>query len=421
MKNISANSLLILFLIQSHTILSQVNYLNGYILDTNNDTIYGLIDYQNWEMNPEVIRFKMTQNSEVFKYKPFEINGFSVLDEKYFSAYVETEISHYYNNNLDYNQEYVIQNDTVFLQVLFEGDKPLYYLNKKGKPNFYILHENKINLLLYKRYLTVSGFRMAKGEKNMYKNQLSYYLKDSKQINTKIESSEYTKSSLEKVFKFYYKSTGKNIEFNKEIEKLKLEYSIIGGTALSNLTFESQIFTYLTDANYEYSKDITAGIGFNLILPRNLNRLTFNTELFYYSYKINGSYHEYFSQTTYTDYLIEYGNTYLKLNNSFRYRYPLKKMFLFVNIGISNGFSLIETNNLSRERYQLGELTISNERVINKTRKHELSFNGGIGVNYKRFFIETRYESGNGVSDILSLKTTSKRFYLLLGFILNQS
>ena len=37
------------------------NYQEGYIL-INNDTIKGLIDYQNWDVNPDSIRFKKSEN-----------------------------------------------------------------------------------------------------------------------------------------------------------------------------------------------------------------------------------------------------------------------------------------------------------------------------------------------------------------------
>lgn len=69
--------LLITGIIISVLSFSQQNYLPGYIIQNNGDTVTGFIDYRNWSLNPDLIEFRKTSNSAATKYKPGDIKEFT--------------------------------------------------------------------------------------------------------------------------------------------------------------------------------------------------------------------------------------------------------------------------------------------------------------------------------------------------------
>ncbi len=58
------------------------------------------------------------------------------------------------------------------------------------------------------------------------------------------------------------------------------------------------------------------------------------------------------------------------------------------------------------------------ENVFRDTRNIELGILGGIGVQYKSFLVEIRYEMGNGMAEYeySALTSTSKSFVFLFGY-----
>jgi len=82
-----------LLILVSQVSYSQENYLPGYLLPSNGDTLAGFIDYRNWDKNPEKIFFKENLSDNKSDYSPNDIRGFKVLDEFYESAAVQINIS----------------------------------------------------------------------------------------------------------------------------------------------------------------------------------------------------------------------------------------------------------------------------------------------------------------------------------------
>ena len=65
----------------------------GYVIKIGGDTLKGLIDYRDWDENPDIIFFKEKLVDNEINFKPLEIQGFAVSNVKYESAIIETEIS----------------------------------------------------------------------------------------------------------------------------------------------------------------------------------------------------------------------------------------------------------------------------------------------------------------------------------------
>lgn len=118
----------------------------------------------------------------------------------------------------------------------------------------------------------------------------------------------------------------------------------------------------------------------------------------------------------YTIVYTTFGYAYLKMNNMLRFKYPIGKFFLYLNSGISNGYAIIETNYTKQEQKLFSQVRVEEGKALAETRRYELGFIFGLGAKFKKFSFETRYESVNGMSTYLLLKSVANRLYFLLGY-----
>jgi len=412
-------SFLLYFLSQPS--FGQENYLRGYIVAINGDTLNGYIDYRNWERNPDKISFKQNNGDVIQSYTPMDIRGFGVSDEIYESAIIQAEISPVSNAELKYDKELDLSTDTAFLQAVVKGVKSLYfYKNKLGKEQFYIWKDEGYELLIYKKYLKDEDGHSVIVKNTKYIGQLTIYLGECPTIQEKLNDADYQKNSLENIFLAYYKCTQAEIIFHKKTEKVIYSFGAIAGATLSLLTFrsgdEQEAFAYLINANYNMSVNFTAGLFFDVILSRNYRKWSICNELIFTSYKVDGRYDDYESENKYTYTYTTLGYSYLKMNNMVRFKYPVGKLFIYLNAGISNGYAFLERNYKKKETKLFNQVRVEEGKALNDTRRYELGFNVGLGAKFKRFSFEIRYENANGMSTYTSLKSTTNRLYLLLGF-----
>ena len=398
---------------------SQENYIPGYVIKNNTDTLFGFVDYRNWEYNPDKIKFKTNIENNSISFNPTDITEFKCEGEIYVSGIINTEVSPIKADELKDDPQINIKVDTTFLQILIKGKKSLYYYkNSDGRENFYIKQDTGFDLLIYKRYLKQQDGKRVITENRKYLGQLTVYLNDCGTINSKLENTSYKQKSLIELFQYYYKCSPSDISFQKEIEKIHTDIGVLAGVSLTSLEFRSDAFAYLVEAGYNPSINFSSGIFFDLILPRSQGKWSINNEILFSTYKVMGSYEEYENENenNYSVTTTEIGCSYLKINNLVRFKYPIGHLFLFLNGGISNGFSISETNYKKKESKFYTTDRVVEELAINDTRKYEQGFILGTGLKFDKFSLEIRYEKGNGMSEYTALHSSTKRYYFLLGY-----
>lgn len=397
---------------------SQKNYLTGKVITLQHDTLTGYIDYRNWEVNPKIISFKKEITSEEIIYSPLEISGFQVSDEIYLSALVDSEISPS-KINLPREAAPVIRNEATFLQVLFEGSKSLYHSkNTEGNDNFYIKKDSAIELLVYKKYMREEGGRLVTLENKKYTGQLTLYLNNCSTIQSKLKSTAYNKKELLNLFNTYYQCAGMESEYRKKEEKIKTELGVLAGPSLNTINFSGDGNVQILNADYTTHTNFTAGIYFDVILSRNLNKWSIINELTFASYNITGKYAEQETPSRYVESKITMGYSYLKLGNMVRYRFfSGKNISTYANFGIINGYALKENSNnrLTKTIFHDVE-TVTEATAIEDTRKYEQGYIVGIGAKQNRLTGEIRYERGNGMSAYRSLSSTRTSYYLIIAY-----
>jgi hypothetical protein len=396
---------------------AQENFVPGLIFKNNNDTVRGKIDFRDWTYNPNKIVFRPDDGSAQEKLGPTEIAGFIVEGETYRSGIVQVETSSLDYQELQESEGFNLQTDSVFLSILFEGSKSLYYYNKNnGREYFYIKENNKYQWLQYKRFI-----RFEDGEKRIiddstYIRQLSIYLNDCASVKKVISKLPYKLSGMQAAFKKYFDCVGKKTYKEEINNKALFQAGITLGISSSNVSFSSSNFTELTMAKYKPSVSPAGGIFAEFIFPRKRQRWSFYNELFFSSYSITGNYQLPGSSANYRKYIITLDYSYLKLNNLIRYRSSNGNIRFMANIGISNGLTIQAKNNLKSIYHILNGDVINNEAAIPVERKHEEGLLLGIGGLYKKFSAELRFEFSSGMSQTKGLDASVRRTFLLINY-----
>ncbi|MFN8256009.1 MAG: porin family protein [Bacteroidales bacterium] len=354
---------------------------------------------------------------------PGEIKQFSVSNELYKSSVIKSQIT---GEGTKSDNVYIL--DTVFLQTIVDGPKSLYYfLNELGE-EFYILQDTIYELLVYKKYLkeiegesleykTEKGIeKMSVGNSytfvnNKYKGQLTFYLKDCNIITQKINNLKYDKKSLAKLFIDYYKCTDSKMTFYKEHDKLKAKFGVVAGVSFTNIKFEGRGFESLVNSEFKSTSDFYGGLFCNLIFPRNQQKWSIYNELYYTSFNTEGTYTE-----TNNTYISVLNYSYIKMANLIQYSFPIGKVKMFGNAGISYGYAVKETNEQTVITKLSNSEIIVEDKAIQETKLWERGLTAGLGISFMKFNLQVRYDIGSGMSDLKTLSSKVNRLFLSLGY-----
>ncbi len=404
---------------------SQSNFIAGYVIDIHKDTIRGFIDYRNWDKTPKDIVFNTVSDSKVTIYNTHNIRGFSVAGENYVSGIVTIDESPFRDNELTESGKPQYRADTVFLQILFDGPKSLYYLKDKNLKVHFFIDQNGIYVTLGNmKYLkNIDGASYVQTNEK-FKGQLSIYLQDCSSIQKKIIGISYSKNDLIELFNEYYKCTHDGIInqhgiiYQYQSEKIKSEIGILAGLSLTQLKLVGNDPYYLSLINTDYplSNNFTFGVFYNIILPRKKGKWSINNELMYTSYKTNGLSLDSNNVDIYTKTYTSIGASYIKLNTLLKFRYPIKGMFLFMDGGISNGIAISETNYFKSEYHVYSAHYVSETEALQHPRRWEKGFILGLGSSYKNYSFEFGFERADGMSTYQLLSSPVKRYSFILGY-----
>lgn len=406
------------FIFHSGKILAQENFQPGYILQNNGDTVYGSIDYRNWEKSPDRILFKAKNHPEPQICLPMTVKGFMVADARYRGAVVQTEVSPVNTDDLTHDPALRFETDTTFLEVLVEGPSELlYYMNEAGNRQFYLGNGNETIFLTYKKYLKDFEGKTIVAENNNFRNQLIYYFNDCSNLQGKISKTSYNQTGLTDLFNAYYVCKQQLSAYQRNRDKTRVTFGLEAGLSLTSIKFnQNDDFDYLSDADFSTSFNPAGGVFLNIRFPRNFGKFSLHNELFINTYILTGSYIDYTNENKYVLTNSTLGFTYMKLNNLFRFSRPVGKNSLFFNAGISNGLCIMYNNQrVVTSKFYTTETVVTKE-AVEGARKFELGFIGGLGLQHKDFTFEFRYERSNGMSDFLGLNSTVSRFYVLVGY-----
>lgn len=227
--------------------VSQTHLQPGYIISNNDEVVHGMMEFFAYEKNPESVMF-LQSNGSSRTLKPGDIKAFSVDQRMFVSATVDVETSEQDLNLLSEEQALQLIQKTVFLQVLIDGDKRLYYFRQAdGNKCYYTDTERGIELLGYKRYyFRDQNKRRYLNYNKKYIGQLLVVFQDYPEMVQKIKKTDYTEKSLMRLFTSYYKNNDKQyITYNIEPFKLESAFGVMGGVSYGLVKFKG------SDSNFE--------------------------------------------------------------------------------------------------------------------------------------------------------------------------
>lgn len=378
--------LLFLCILLPQMTFSKTEYLPGYIIDLHGDTIHGLIKYEEWFANPNIIGFKQSNMRSTLFYTPKDIAGFEVMNQLFVSAAVQKEMSPYKDNELQKDPALHLEPDTVFLQTLFGGDKPLYYFKDwDEKEQFYIKEDSSFSLLLHKIYIEYNNGR--KEYHNMrFVGQLSRYFWDDTSIQEEIASTTYTRSSLEYLFKIYLKQQNKKSVYQNQDNKLTTVCGALAGVSVTMVNVE----TDYVKARFGPSTNFTGGLSVDLAMAGSLRDWSIYNELLYSSYKTRS----YVGSLFPVDWAV-FDFQYLRVNSLVRFQ----PSWFFLNAGVSNGLCI--------KHYC---------SIFEDIRGYEIGIVFGAGIKFKHYSLEVRQDFGDGMSPYINISSGTNRFQVLLGY-----
>ena len=230
-------------------VYSQADFRPAYIIGFNNDTTYGLINYNaNVYYNCE---FKKSPESEVVVYKPFEISAYRFIDDKYYiSKKVTVKNSYEKVNNVEfYNSDkeevitsshYKIEGSTyqkVFLEYLVQGEANLYYLKDNNAIEHYFL-DNKDSVLIDLTNEEIETYHNGElyylNTSNLYIGKIKATMRACPQLFDKIDNVELNhKEMIDLTSKYhdYICKDHKCIIYERKIIPPSFHFSIFGGIA----------------------------------------------------------------------------------------------------------------------------------------------------------------------------------------------
>ena len=175
-------------------------YSAGYMVLSNGDTLIGDLSFNHKKNNLKSILYK-GETGDTQKYEPRGVRAFSANSQDYISRFVIYETSSDNLQNLSNSSRFQFDSAQVFLQKIAIGKYDLYKMYAQGKPLYYLMIDDKLELLLYKKYNTYSTENefydvYQAAESVRYRGQLASYLEDCKQVHRMIVESQYTEQDL---------------------------------------------------------------------------------------------------------------------------------------------------------------------------------------------------------------------------------
>ena len=408
-----------------NTALGQVNFKKGKIITASGDTINGMIEDQNRLRSPFRISFKADNLEKASYFKPSEIKA-AILDsgDYYVSSVIEIDMDYVKSIKLkeSYSNDNVKIVDTVFLRVIIQGKLSLYlFTDDNFKDHFYSTTKtNSYFELIYKRLpVDINGIVYLK-EVSLYKSQLTSLMSDCPDALNKISRTEYNEKALFALFrKFNNCLPGNFISYESRYIPSKSSIYLFTGLDITKLYFIGSGTYYIENGNFSNSFRPALGIGINIPAIRGQKKYSALLELAWKQYdtRLNYFFFEYY------EYNIHLQMNYLKLNTAFKYSHP-GKIAPYINFGPSMALLLHSINtrhvfnhdpnllpNYSREQ---------DKKAYDNPLKLSYGLFGGIGINYKKFSFETRYEKYTGFTTNGGSSHTNS-FYFLVSYQLRKS
>ena len=411
-----------LFILLSSQAFSQ-GFRPGFIVQTEGDTIRGLIKYRENDRNYENCIFKRDTDAVSQEYKPNELAAYGITNDALFES---KEI-------LDAKQKKTV----TFVEVLVHGSLSLYQYQE-----LFFLEKEKGELKLLSIETDDPSLGGAVGEHRTVTTSTQHLIL----LNSLTFDCPVPEDKMAKVMKKITaphivaivqaynncKQPIGSVTYKQNKAWMAVEKGALLGMHATSLNYGSSPYL-MKNADFPLQYNILAGGYLNVMSPRKSERVSLHLELFYSHESYNGYLELSEPITTFrNDYNINIRR--LSLVSMGRYSIVSKgKANPYLGVGISNNI-IIGNKGLRRIEK---ETTINGKRQIETTildnfqgKNFYAALTAAVGTSYKfddrhKFLFQARYERGyyvpNGSSqhpDLTNYLDNSNSFYLTAAYIL---
>lgn len=407
--NLKHATLFIILSLFSYQKLKADNYLEGYIIKVNNDTLKGWIDYQNWQKSPNKVNFKQDISEVKFEeYRPYQIKGFYVKQPNEFYFSFIGDVNSFINKveKFTSNPQMTLRKDTTFMLLLVKGKADLYSYNDA---------KDQLHLFISKEYPEIEelinySYRTKKDKVRpikKYLNQLSLYFKDCPAIVEQLNNLKYNENEMIDIFNRYNACiSGENSTYQKNKENWKLKFGVVGGVSLTNVDFSGNAtsfnFQEVIKSDFKNSFDYVFGANLFFLIPRNRQKWEINFSILFKSYKVIGN-----NDTDAENYLLE--ASHLRLHLMPKYYLSTNKIRPFIALGPSVSY-LLQKSNFDKSR---------NSLIFERYKNLEFGLVGSVGMEYKSVGLDLRHEISIGNSNVGGLQESVNSSYFMLYYRFN--
>ena len=142
-------------------LVAQSDFKDAYILISELDTIYGLIDNKNYQQNSLYCDFRNNKNDSVQRYYPKDLFAYRFINEKYY---------------ISKNIKEELKETSYFFEYLINGELDVYFLQKDLENSYFISNDGIIlNKLKYSRKIIYKDDKRMLQESNQFIGLLNYY------------------------------------------------------------------------------------------------------------------------------------------------------------------------------------------------------------------------------------------------------
>jgi hypothetical protein len=259
--------LFILIVIVSTHCYSQIKFEKGYFVDETNQKTNCLIKNIDWESNPTVFLYKLSDQSEIKKETIKSVKEFGIYNvSKHFKANVNIDRSSENVNKLSELREPLFKKEQLFLKVLIEGKANLYYYQDRNlKRYFYSKDSSNIEQLIFKSYKTVKD---NIDKNNEFRRQIWNDLKCSGFKMSEINSLNYDKNDLVKFFVEFNECnnqefTNYNKKQKRDLFNLNIRPRIVNSSLIINSTSNSRDVDFGNKTGFGFGAEAEFILGFN--------------------------------------------------------------------------------------------------------------------------------------------------------------
>lgn len=316
--------ILILSIFISTYSYAQITYEKGYFINSEGVKVDCLIKNSGWDFNPDSFKYKTSENGDVMTGEASGIKEFGFENGvRYKGAFVEIDLSSDQTDRLTSNRVPEFTKKQLFLKELVGGESPL-YIYKDGNVTrfFYLLKDNTIKPLVYKRYY-VSESKIRAYQR--FKQQLLNHIECGDITENDIKSLKYTILSLTNIFREYNKCLNSNIDFENSLRnKTQINFSVKPGVQYGNIEYKTDPSAFSNEESFNFGSTFGFRLGAEVefILPFNKNKWGIFLEPAYQSYK---------SKNPSENFSITYKSIEIPL--SMRHYFFINDFSIFINAG----------------------------------------------------------------------------------------